>query len=133
MTIQRDRERKRERQWWKLLLVSRCLHVQYSFLSSPHPFPSLGWPISLILTLSVESELATCLKKLFGGHFKILSGAVRAKGSIPAWHCNFLIQSVCYIDATPSSWSASMLIYTCYYNGAGSSFQVYHMYLFWQF
>jgi hypothetical protein len=81
----------------------------------------------------VDSKLATWLKKLFGGHFKILSGAVRAMGSIPAWHCNFLIQSVCYTYATPSSWSASMLIYMCYCNGAGSSFPVYYMYLSWQF
>ena len=59
---QKDRER--ERQWWNLLLVSRCLHVQSSFLSYPHPFPSLGWPISLIFTLSVDSKLATCLKNV---------------------------------------------------------------------
>jgi hypothetical protein len=40
---------------------------------------------------------------------------------------------VCYTDATPSSWSASMLIYMCYCNGAGSLFPVYYMYLSWQF
>jgi len=38
------------------------MHASAIFFS--HPFPFLGWPISLILILSMDSKLATCLKKI---------------------------------------------------------------------